>query len=106
VSIGDEGMRQRDALSRSVEHNRLGAHPYHRRVTRPLFFGGNRMKAETEFFLVSEAARKLDVAPVTIRSWEKSGKLRAERTGSGFRIFRGEELCRFQELRDAAAERK
>jgi DNA-binding transcriptional MerR regulator len=64
------------------------------------------MKAETEFFLVSEAARKLDVAPVTIRSSEKSGKLRAERTGSGFRIFRGEELCRFQELRDAAAERK
>jgi excisionase family DNA binding protein len=64
------------------------------------------MKAETEFFLVSEAARKLDVAPVTIRSWEKSGKLRAERTGSGFRIFRGEELRRFQELRDAAAERK
>ena len=64
------------------------------------------MKAETEFYLVSGAARKLDVAPVTIRSWEKSGKLRAERTGSGFRIFRGEELRRFQELRAAAAERK
>jgi excisionase family DNA binding protein len=64
------------------------------------------MKAEREFFLVSEAARELEVAPVTIRSWEKSGKLRAERTGSGFRIFRGEELRRFQELRAAAARGK
>ena len=62
------------------------------------------MKAETKFFLTSEAARELDVSAGTIRAWEKEGKLRAERSGSGFRIFLEEELARFKEVR--ATERK
>lgn len=60
--------------------------------------------AETKFFLTSEAARELDVAPATVRTWEREGKLRAERSRAGFRIFTGEELRRVKELR--AAERK
>jgi excisionase family DNA binding protein len=55
--------------------------------------------------LTSEAARELGVASGTIRSWEKDGKLKAERTSTGFRIFLASELSRFKELR-AAAERK
>jgi excisionase family DNA binding protein len=48
--------------------------------------------AETKFFLTSEAARELDVSAGTVRTWEREGKLRAEHSGSGFRIFRAAEL--------------
>jgi excisionase family DNA binding protein len=66
--------------------------------------GVKMVKAETKFFLTSEAARELDVSAGTIRTWEKEGKIRAERSGAGFRIFREEELLRFKGVR--AAERK
>jgi excisionase family DNA binding protein len=66
--------------------------------------GVKMVKAETKFFLTSEAARELDVSGGTIRTWEKEGKIRAERSGAGFRIFREEELLRFKGVR--AAERK
>ena len=59
------------------------------------------MKVETKFFLTSEAARELDVSAGTIRTWEREGKLKAERSGSGFRIFLEEELARFKGLRAA-----
>lgn len=34
-----------------------------------------------------DAARVFDVAPDTIRSWERIGKLPATRTESGLRVF-------------------
>jgi excisionase family DNA binding protein len=69
-----------------------------------LFLEVNMEKAETKFFLTSEAARELDLSAGTIRTWEKEGKIRAERSGAGFRIFLEEELLRFKRAQGSRAQ--
>jgi predicted site-specific integrase-resolvase len=64
------------------------------------------MEAETQsskFYLVSEAARALDVCGLTIRNWERDGKIRAARTQAGFRIFTDVEIARVRAEREAQA---
>jgi excisionase family DNA binding protein len=39
------------------------------------------------FLTVGEAARALGVSPDTVRLYERHGKLRAERTAGGLRLF-------------------
>jgi hypothetical protein len=59
--------------------------------------------AETKFFLTSEAARELEVAPGTFAVGRRKESL--ERSAAGrLRIFTGQELRRVKEAR--AAERK
>jgi excisionase family DNA binding protein len=42
----------------------------------------------TDVVLTAEAARVLDVVPATVRWLEKTGRLKAERTSGGTRLFR------------------
>ena len=39
------------------------------------------------FLTVGDAARIIGVVPATIRLWERQGKLPAQRTASGIRLF-------------------
>jgi len=48
---------------------------------------------------VSEAARLLEVSADTIRRWDATGRLPAQRTRSGLRLFRREDIERFAEQR-------
>ncbi|HDH50215.1 MAG TPA: helix-turn-helix domain-containing protein [Nitrospirae bacterium] len=41
---------------------------------------------------ISKAARYLGVFPLTLRNWEKKGKIRAFRTPGGHRRFRKSDL--------------
>jgi excisionase family DNA binding protein len=54
---------------------------------------------EMNFLLTAEAARLAGVSGVTIRAWERNGRLRAIRTPGGTRLFAREDVER------AAAER-
>ena len=54
---------------------------------------------QDRFYLTSEAARALDVCGLTIRNWERDGKIRASRSQAGFRIFTGAEIERVKEER-------
>ena len=51
----------------------------------------------------SQAARILGVAEVTVRGWERAGRLQAIRTGHGVRLFDVEEIERLAIEREAAA---
>lgn len=42
----------------------------------------------TDIVLTAEAARIAGVVPATIRWWEKTGRLPAERTSDGVRLYR------------------
>jgi DNA-binding transcriptional MerR regulator len=53
--------------------------------------------------LTSDVARLCQVSGETVRQWEKAGRLRAQRTISGVRLFRGHEVERLQQQREAAA---
>ena len=50
---------------------------------------------------VGDVARALGVAPETIRLWERLGKLPAQRTASGMRLFRWEDVERMRTERQA-----
>lgn len=39
------------------------------------------------FLLTGDVARLLHVSPVTVRQWERTGRLRAVRTARGVRLF-------------------
>lgn len=45
-----------------------------------------------EIFSISEAARYLGVFPLTLRNWEKKGKIKPFRTPGRHRRFRKSEL--------------
>ena len=53
----------------------------------------------TEVLTVSEAARMLNVAAQTVREWADRGKLPAQRTGTGQRIFERADIERAQRAR-------
>ena len=53
------------------------------------------------FLTVSEAARELDVAAQTIRTWADSGMLPNARTAGGQRIFQRADIDRFLAARVA-----
>jgi excisionase family DNA binding protein len=50
----------------------------------------------------AEVARRAGVTPATVRWWETSGKLPAERTESGVRLFSREDVDRFLADRETA----
>jgi excisionase family DNA binding protein len=52
------------------------------------------MEAETKLFLTGEAARALEVSALTIRQWDREGRIKSTRTLGGFRIFTAEEIRR------------
>ncbi len=56
----------------------------------------------TQVLTVSEAARECGVAAQTIREWADNGKLPAQRTGSGARIFSRDDVDRVKADRAAA----
>jgi DNA-binding transcriptional MerR regulator len=47
-----------------------------------------------QLLTVGTVTRELNVAPETIRLWERLGKLPAQRTASGMRLFRREDVDR------------
>ena len=64
------------------------------------------MSQKVDILTVSEAARALEVAGQTVRQWADTGKLAAQRTASGQRLFRKadvERLRRERQKPDAAA---
>jgi hypothetical protein len=64
--------------------------------------------AMTDIVLTAEAARIAGVVPATIRWWEKTGRLPAERTSDGTRLYRRGDVERVarqrQERRDHGQE--
>ena len=46
-----------------------------------------RRHQQNEFLSVNGTARILNIAPQTVRDWERRGRLRALRTETGTRIF-------------------
>lgn len=60
------------------------------------------MKHMAEVLTVSEAARELDVAAETVRDWADRGKLPAQRTSGGVRIFQRADVERVRTERKAA----
>ena len=49
--------------------------------------------------LAGDVARVFSVSAGAVRKWERSGRISAERTVGGARVFRGSEVLRFQQLR-------
>lgn len=52
---------------------------------------------------VSEAAKYLGVAPITLRLWERQGKVRSTRDESGHRLFDQAELDRVKRQRASSS---
>ncbi len=50
------------------------------------------MKNEVEFLSIKTAARYLGVSPLTLRNWEKKGKIKAFRTPGNHRRYKKCEL--------------
>lgn len=55
----------------------------------------------TDIILTAEAARIAGVVPATVRLWERSGRLRAQKTSSGTRLYRRRDVERVAKERDA-----
>ncbi len=55
------------------------------------------MKQQNEFLSVNGAARLLNIAPQTLRVWERQGRLPAIKTETGTRIFRRDLVERLAE---------
>lgn len=54
------------------------------------------MKNLSDYMSVSEAAEFIGVAPLTLRNWDKSGKLKAVRNPmNGYRMYEKETLEKF-----------
>lgn len=47
------------------------------------------------YLSAADAARLLGVVPATVRQMERDGRLPAQRTMGGMRLFRGEDVERF-----------
>lgn len=58
--------------------------------------------ATSEFLSTGDAARRLGVAPDTVRLWERNGCLPAMRTAGGIRLFRREDVEKVAAERAAA----
>ena len=57
---------------------------------------GERMKNLKDYITVKEAAEILGVSPLTLRRWDKAGKLRSYRNPvNNYRLYRKEELKLF-----------
>ena len=55
-----------------------------------------------EFLCTSDAARLAQVAPDTIRMWERMGRLPAIRTAGNVRLFQRDDVLRVAEERAAS----
>ena len=51
------------------------------------------MKAK-KILLAGEAARELQICGLTLRNWVRDGRIRAERTSSGYHLFTSAEIER------------
>lgn len=56
--------------------------------------------------VVSEAAAIIGCTPANIRALERSGRLRAEKTATGIRLFTLEDVNKLAEERASAKEQK
>ncbi len=56
------------------------------------------LPSSRHYYSIGEAAQKLGVAIDTVRRWEKSGRLHADRTAGGMRLFSIEEIERLLPL--------
>lgn len=61
------------------------------------------MFASLDPVLTTEAARILEVAPETVRHWERIGRLPALKTERGVRLFNREDVLRLKAERELAA---
>jgi excisionase family DNA binding protein len=52
--------------------------------------------------LTTEAAQLLGVAPETIRYWERTGRLPAQKTSRGVRLFSRTDVMRLRQQRQGA----
>ncbi|MDD5628889.1 MAG: MerR family transcriptional regulator [Elusimicrobia bacterium] len=50
--------------------------------------------------LPSIAARELRVSPSTLRLWEAQGKIRAERSGGNWRLYKESDILRLKRKMD------
>ncbi len=51
--------------------------------------------------ITGEVARRFNCSAENVRRWERQGKLKAEKTATGQRIFNSEEVERFAKEREA-----
>ena len=58
------------------------------------------IEARPEYLLTNDAARVCDVAPQTIRLWERAGLLPAVKTERGVRLFDRRDVERVKRERD------
>lgn len=56
--------------------------------------------------VVSEAAAIVGCTPANIRALERAGRLQAERTSNGIRLFKREDIEAFAQERNQAKEQK
>jgi excisionase family DNA binding protein len=54
-----------------------------------------------DFLSAADAARLLGVVPATVRQMERDGRLPAQRTAGGMRLFRREDVERLRDARTA-----
>lgn len=54
-----------------------------------------------ELLTTADVAKLARVDPGTVRQWERTGKLAADRTASGMRLFRRDAVVAFLEKREA-----
>jgi excisionase family DNA binding protein len=61
---------------------------------------------ETKYLTPAEAAKRLRVSPITVRSWANKGMLVSETTAGGHRRYREEEVDRLSRLWNPAGNRQ
>lgn len=60
---------------------------------------------QTKYYTIKQAAKLLHVTPLTLRNWDKKGKLKAYRhPANNYRVYRTDQLEMF--LRKMASSRK
>jgi DNA-binding transcriptional MerR regulator len=47
------------------------------------------------------AAKQLGISPKTLASWEKAGKIKADRTASGWRLYSAFDIAKLKKARNA-----
>lgn len=58
-----------------------------------------------EILGVKDVAKICDVTPATVRNWDRAGKLKAQRTSSGMRIFNKSDIEKFARERETRKRR-
>lgn len=65
------------------------------------------MQMQKKYYTIKQAARILDVTPLTLRNWDKSGKLKPYRHPiNNYRVYRADQLEMFLRKMEISREGK